>query len=345
MISSLPVAALAAAGLVAASTAAQAQSTLRIHGVLDASAGSFQDAGAARDRRIDSGTLTTSHLGVSGVEDLSGGLKVTFSIEHFLRLDQGEAGRYSGDAFWARNAYVGLHGAFGKSLLGRNTTPLFAATTQFNAFGESFGVSPAVRQIFAPAMLPYFGDRGWSNSLAYTSNNGDGLTLQLMANLTEAAPGATGRNAAAGALYVSGPLAATAGLQLVRNGDGISTGTLSAPAGFARQNTWQLGASYDLVVVKLFGLYTEVKTTAAANSKTKIWGWGTTMPLPGGKLLAQYGSATARAAGGETVHRTLSLGYDHDLSKTTDLYAVWMTDKITGLSRGNTLAGGMRLRF
>jgi hypothetical protein len=74
----------------------------------------------------------------------------TFALNSFLRADNGAAGRFNGDAFWARDAYVGLSGAFGTSLLGRNTTPLFVSTLLFNAFGDSFAFSPSIRQLFTP---------------------------------------------------------------------------------------------------------------------------------------------------------------------------------------------------
>ncbi len=48
--------------------------------------------------------MTTSFLGFKGREDLGGGLAANFSLEHFLRADNGEAGRFNGDAFWARSA-------------------------------------------------------------------------------------------------------------------------------------------------------------------------------------------------------------------------------------------------
>ena len=42
---------------------------------------------------------------------------------------------------------------------------------------------------------------------------------------------------------------------------------------------------------------------------------------------------------------TFSLGYDHFLSKRTDLYAVMMSDKQAGKSGGSAYAVGMRHRF
>jgi hypothetical protein len=69
------------------------------------------------------------------------------------------------------------------------------------------------------------------------------------------------------------------------------------------------------------------------------------MPLGPGTLLAQYGHARARVGGTEPVNDTLSVGYDHALSKLTDVYAVFMNDRVSDLHSGNSLAAGLRLRF
>ena len=335
----------AAAGLCIA-FGAQAQ-PVQVYGLLDMSAGQFQNAGESKVWRAESGHLSTSYIGFRGTDDLGGGLKAKFAIEHFLRADTGQAGRFNGDAFWARDAYVGLSGAFGTTVLGRNTTPLFVSTVLFNAFGDSFGFSPSVRQVFTPTLLPFFGDSGWNNSVSYASSDYDGLRYNLIGNLGEGAAGATGKNVGVNLLYFKGPLAATVVWQRVKNGDGISpiSAFTTAPPGFANQDTWQLGASYDLTVIKLYGQYTHVRTRAAQSTSTKVWGIGASVPIGLGDLLVQYGDARASMVGAEPKNSTLTVGYDYSLSKRTDVYAVFMNDRQTGLNSGNTLAAGMRVRF
>ena len=336
MTRSLKLAALATASLCA--SAAQAQ-TIQLYGLLDMSGGVFQNPGQSRIWQAESGKMSTSFIGFKGTEDLGGGLKAKFAIDHFLRLDNGSPGRFNGDAFWARNAYVALSGAFGATALGRNTTPLFVSTLLFNAFGDSFGFSPSIRQLFTPALLPFFGDTGWNNSVAYASNNFDGVSWNLIGNLGEGAAGATGRNIGANILYFNGPLGATAAWQQVKNG------VFGAPAGWEYQETLQLGASYDLTAVKLFGQYSQVKTRALANTKTTLYSIGASTPVGAGKLLAQYGWAKAAANGNDMNNKTLTVGYDYALSKNTDVYAVYMHETVTGLSSANTMAAGARLRF
>jgi predicted porin len=86
------------------------------------------------------GSMTTSFFGFRGGEDLGDGLAAYFVPESYMRPDTGESGRFGGDPFLTRNAYLGLSSASWDSIeLGRNTTPLFVTTLRFNAFGPSIG--------------------------------------------------------------------------------------------------------------------------------------------------------------------------------------------------------------
>jgi predicted porin len=327
-----------AAAACCASVGAQAQN-VQLYGLLDMSAGRFETAGTPKVWRAESGNMSTSFIGFKGNEDLGGGLKATFALEHFLRLDTGSAGRFNGDAFWARNAFVGLSGAFGTTTIGRNTTPLFVSTLLFNAFGDSFGFSPSIRQLFTPTLLPFFGDSGWSNSIAYSSNDMNGLSFSLLGALGEGQAGSTGKNIGGNVLYFSGPLAATVAWQQVKNG------AFGTPPGWSSQTSWQVGASYALPVAKLYGQYSRVSTAATVDTKTTLWSFGASVPAGPGRVIAQYGNAKADLAPGEATNKTLSVGYDYELSKNTDVYAVVMNDRQTGLENGNSVAAGLRLRF
>jgi len=336
----------AAVATLALAGAAQAQS-MQLYGLLDVAAGRFQSSGSPRAWHVDSGGMTNSFVGFRGSDDLGGGVQAKFAIEHYLRVDTGQAGRFGGDPFWGRNAYVGLSGAFGTTVLGRNTTPLFLSTALFNAFGDSYAFSPSIRLLFTPTLLPFFGDAAWDNSMAYASTDNDGFTWHLAANLGEGAPNASGKNLSASLLYDKGPLAATVVWQRVKNGAGISSPSpfAIAPPGFVQQETWQVGAAYDLSIAKVFGQYTHVHTKALDSTTTKLWSVGAAVPLGAGHVLAQYGSATAVIGVTQPRHNVLSVGYDYDMSKNTDVYALVMNDKRTGAGAGNTVAGGLRLRF
>jgi predicted porin len=125
----------------------------------------------------------------------------------------------------------------------------------------------------------------------------------------------------------------------------VRNGAFGTPAGWDRQETWQLGGSFDFGVVKLFGQYTNVATKASTDTETDMFGLGASMPIGAGKLIGQYGQSKADVGSADTTHKVLSLGYDYNLSKNTDVYAVYMNDKVSDVDGGNSFAAGMRLRF
>lgn len=328
---------LIALAALAVTGAAHAQSSVQAYGLIDLSAGQFQAAGAAKDKSVQSGEMSTSYLGFKGSEDLGGGLSAKFAIETFFTANNGGAGRGSWDhSFWARNAYVGLSGDFGTLTMGRNTTSLFVSTLIFNAFGDSFGFSPVIQQYFSDFVPGTFsnyvsGDTGWSQSISYSTPNFSGLSgqLQVSGNGANADGSTNGRKVGGNVLYFSGPFAGTVAYQKVDAGTADAT------------TTYQVGASYDFGVAKLYGQYGKVKDDTLSNAY-KLSDIGLSVPLGGGKVLLQYGHLVPDAGASRT---TVSAGYDYTLSKRTDVYGVAMNDKLTGANSGNTFALGLRHTF
>jgi len=324
-----PTRSLALAALVAlGATSAQAQSTVTLFGLIDVSAGKFQSPGAKSTKGIDSGNMTTSFWGVKGTEDLGGGMSAVFSLESFLRADVGASGRFGADTFWARNAYVGLTSGAGTVTLGRNTTALFVNTLIFNAFSDSFGFSPIIRQTFTSGNdFQVSGDTGWSDSIKYSSPSFGGLSFSAHAALGEANGG---RNFGLSALYFGGPLAAGFAWQKVEKGSTTPDST-----------AWQLGASFNMAPVKFYAQYGTSDNKTIDNT-TKVLGLGADWTLGLGKVLLQWGKMSPDVGADR---KTISFGYDYQMSKRTDLYAVYMNDKVSGLSAGNSYALGIRHRF
>lgn len=108
---------LALAALTAFAGAASAQSSVTLYGRIDLS--------VAKNIGSDNKNLQNgsgSRLGVRGVEDLGGGLKVDFNLEHRYNADDGNL---SSSRFWHGRSVVGLRGGFGRVSLGREYTPAF----------------------------------------------------------------------------------------------------------------------------------------------------------------------------------------------------------------------------
>ncbi|MFP3548098.1 porin, partial [Rhizobium sp. SIMBA_035] len=83
---------------------------------------------------VSGGGMSTSYWGLHGAEDLGNGYKAIFTLESFFRAQNGQFGRFQGDTFFARNAYVGVSSPYGTVTAGRLTTHLFLSTILFNPF-------------------------------------------------------------------------------------------------------------------------------------------------------------------------------------------------------------------
>lgn len=340
--------AVAAAALLSA-TGAQAQSSVTVYGLLDAAVGQFQVAGGPKLKRLDSGNFSTSYLGFKGTEDLGGGLKANFTLDSFLLLDAGTPGRVNNvDGFWGRNANVGLSGGFGSLRLGRMGPPLFVSSLLFNAFGDSFGYSPTIRQYYnAPYGTPLVGDSGWNNSIGYTSPRLGGMTANVQVAAGEGAATSRGPNWGANLVYFGGPLGLSFAWQKVQT-QGTLGRAISAFPGFSSQTAYQLGGSFNAGFARFFAQAGTIDTRASAGVKVKNLHLSVSVPVgPSGALLAAYGNSTIKTAGAAVRPESdmLTLGYTHKLSKRTELYGIYLSDKYTGRSSGNTLATGMRHTF
>jgi predicted porin len=309
-----------------------AQTTVNAYGLLDLSVGASKAAGGSSVSAVDSGKMSTSYLGFSTSEDLGGQLSALVRLESFMRGDTGEAGRFGGDAFWARTAIVGLsHKQFGTLTLGRNTTALFVQTLLFNAFGDSFGYSPSIRHYFTSGTVT--GDTGWNQSLAYASPAIGNLRFGLASALRNSGNlRSNGGNWSANIGYSAGPLALSAVVQNVEK-DG--------PAAVADTRTTQFNGAYDFGMLKAYLQVGEVKNHTTGN-KHDITGVGLRMPVGTSAVIFQHGNLDSATSADR---KTTSVGYLHSLSKRTELYGVYMNDKVDGTGTHTSYSLGMRHRF
>ncbi len=321
---------IAASAALALSGAAMAQSSVTLSGLLDLSAGQSKAAGSSNKVwGVDNGQMTTSWFGVSGSEDLGGGLSALFTLQSFMRADTGASGRFGADTFWARNAFVGLSSSsLGKVTIGRNTTPFFVTTLSFSPFGDSFGYSPSIRHYFTSGTLT--GDSGWSDSVLYTSPKLGGATLQLFMAAAEA--GSNGRNHGVNLRWGAGAFDSALSWQDVKK-DGTTA--------VADTRSWQAAASYDFGVARLFGQFGNVANKTSGN-EYDLADLGASVPVGNGKIIAQWGQIKPETG---AKRKTFSAGYDYFLSRRTDLYAVAMSDKIDGQSSGSAFSVGIRHRY
>ena len=341
--------------------AAQAQSNVQVSGLVDMYVGSMKMAGKQRTSELNSGGLTTSWWGLNGTEDLGNGLKAGFALGAFFRADTGEAGRFGtvgngGDTFFARDANVSLSGDFGTVKLGRSMAPNFLPTILFNPFGDSFAVSPLVLHAnmqvdFANQQKTTASDTGWSNQITYSTPKFGGLSANIHYQFGEQANKSGVNNVGANLMYFSGPLALTA---FYERADMLNNPNPSYAAGKKNTN-WMLGGSYNFDIVKVYATYgqSEKDSNYIKNVEQKTYSLGLDVPVSkaGTVKFAYAQTKTEKVAALDTKRKTATLGYDHFLSKRTDLYAVAMYDKdevFRALNKpvsGTSVAVGIRHRF
>ena len=335
------------------STSAFAQSSVQLTGLVDMYVGSMKLAGQQNRTSVaDSGGLSTSWWGMQGTEDLGNGLKAGFNLGAFFQADDGSNGRFAGDTFFARDANVTLSGSFGQVLLGRTSAPNFLPSVFANPFGDSFEVSPLILHenvwfLGGNKVGTTPSDTGWSNQIRYTSPNFGGLTFNIAYQFGEVAAQNSKKNVGVNATYRNGGLMLTGFYERDQINNPSGVGLLSS----GTKQDWMLGGSYDFGVVKLYGTYGAAKTKDNDSYDGKTASLGLDIPVSkAGTIKAAVAHTKLEATNGTTFafdgkRTTTTIGYDHFLSKRTDVYGVVMNDRVTGLKSGTSLAVGIRHRF
>ena len=287
---------LALAVLGAFAGVASAQSSVTLFGTVDLNAKYVKNDGTAKRVSLSQDGINSSQLGFRGVEDLGGGLKASFILLSGVNADTGTANA----KFFNRRATVSLLGNFGEVRLGRDYTPTFWNNTIFDAFGTN-GLGDS-SHVSVGLLQPTFVRA--DNSIGYfLPSNIGGLYGQFMVAAAEGVvPGK----------YIGGRIGFAAGPFDIAGAyaqSGITGSTEKA-------KDFNIGASYDLGVVKLMGYYDQTKVLTV--KETRISG-SVVVPLGQGELHASV-SQGKNDVGTKPKAQQLALGYVYNLSKRTAMY-------------------------
>lgn len=337
-------ASLGALVLMLATSAAAGESSVSFSGELDVYLGHIQPAGSDDTDStlgIESNGLTTSFLGAHGSHELSNGMTAIGGVEMFLRPDSGEYGRFEGDIFFARAAYVGLKGDFGEVKLGRVASLYFLSAISFNPFGDSFSFSPMVLTSFGGGGL--YGDTGWSDSIVYSAPTMGGFNTSVAYAFGEE-EGDTGTNKiAANTFYNAGKFGLTAAIQKI---SGPQPGAIGLPVDDS-QTAALLGVSYEFDIAKVFVQYQMMRDDLVAGDIDRdTLVLSASIPAGPGSVYLAYGYTDISAAAGDVERDIITLMYNLPLSDQLDLYAGFTNDDPEGVEQtGQTLGVGGRFRF
>ncbi len=344
-------AALAVAGI------ASAQSSVTLFGVVDASLSHYTVKDGPSQTLLGNGGYNSSRLGFRGTEDLGGGLAASFWLEAPLSNDDGSiAGRTFN---FSRRSTVSLSGGFGEIRLGRDYTPTFWNDTVFDPFGTNgvgtnllttvHNAGPLIGNLLgAPAgFLTNNNYVRASNSVGYfLPPNLGGFYGQLQYGLHENVEPDVGFSSKAGR-YVGGRFGYANGPLDVALAYGQSR-VVSNTGGNVDVNTANLGASYDFGPVKLFAEHSRVNNELEAfgfgtvDLDAKGWLIGATVPVGAGLIRMSAARVKVDLNGSDLEPRATkyALGYVHNLSKRTALYAT--VARVSNKDRANftTYPGG-----
>ena len=296
----------------AAAAPAWAQSNVTLYGVADV----YVQFGKGNETHttIESGGLSGSRWGLKGSEDLGSGLKALFQIESGFAIDTGSSTQ--GGLLFGRQAFVGMSSdSAGTLTIGRQYTPHFNAVDAADPFSTGAGSAASSGIVSVPVVRA-------NNSLAYTSPKFGPVTVSLLGAAGEQVTGAV---TSADVHYAANKL--DLGVTYLRqNRFGTNTEALT---------TALFTAGYDFGMLKVTGGVQSVKnaTQAAAteDNRTEYFG-GVLVPVGPGTVSAGIGGGKTKNVSG-TRATQVSLGYDHPLSKRTDLYVVG-----TGINNGAATA-------
>jgi len=302
---------------------------------------------------MGSGIGMGSRFGIRGSEDLGGGMRAIFTLEHGLDISDGDTagsastgrGDTTNNKWWNRQAFVGLASGWGQVTAGRQYTPIFWALLPadfseyryYNNWSAPTGASINTLLPQGPVRL--------DNALSYRSPSFGGLTVYATysfgENLGAGTSGATGTNTVGtgdvygiaagwqlGGLYIGGGYHNIDSKATATNGNSVVGGVPTVGSSVAA-----IAASYKWTSFGVSLGYTQVNLqqffgggTSKANVNTIL---GSAFAMVGtGKVIfnAYYADthdfksiiANAPVNGNSTF--SFGLTYEYPLSKRTFVY-------------------------
>lgn len=366
---------LIALAALAAASAASAQSSVTVYGVIDNSY-SINNGSVSDVSGLAWGNLSSSRLGFRGVEDLGSGLKAGFNLEAGIGTDSGQgvdtpsvdntsAAVAPGALTFGRRATVSLLGNFGEVRLGRDYVPTYHNEAQFAPLGRNGAGASIITQVSVVGTTR----SRTSNGIQYLLPKLGGLYGEAMFAFGEQPDNAgtpagiqedNGNYFGARIGFKSGPfdIALSGGQTTVSRNIPPST---AANADNDR-TVYNLGATYDFKVIKLFGLYSVQNqentvgsltgglnlsgtTTSTGNDlEAKAFSVGFTAPVGPGEF--KFGYSTLELENGQGFGTKPSadkfaFGYQYNLSKRTALYATYARIKNKDAAAGAGPTAGL----
>lgn len=311
---------LSALALAAAAVAAPAfaQSSVTMYGRMNTTIENEKSDGGSRVWKVNN---NASRLGFKGVEDMGGGLKASFNLEHGLGSDNGTAS----STFWGREAWVQLAGGFGAVRMGNFTPESYFATADYISM-HNHDTGSSSDSLYG------FDTYRSRNKVGYFTPTMGGLSGSISLSAGER-NGSDKRLIDAAVNYVGGPL---------HLGFGYSD--------HADKSQMAVRALVELGALTLGGYIQRDDVGAASRTVYRLAGMYT---VGAGEFHLNYGrSGEAKSGANLLVGKgdQWTLGYNYNLSKRTKLYGYYTdldTNKSDSAKAGqySSMAVGVRHNF
>jgi len=330
----------AAATLAVFATAAHAQSSVTLYGVIDAGISYVNNSKTATGHdnlfKYDDGVAQGSRWGLRGTEDLGGGLKALFVLENGFNSGNGTLGQ--GGALFGRQAYVGLSkNNIGSLTFGRQYS---FSTDYLGGNYSTGGQTVAGNYAYHINDVDQLTSSRINNAVKFSSANFAGLTFGAMYGFSNQAGAFAGsptvgttagssRAYSFGVNYANGPFGVGAAYTDIRfpaqSTPAFSTAMANVTTGTVRDlRTFGVGGRYTIAAATLWALYTNTRFEPITGGTTTFAAY---------EAGAKYAFTPALTAGAGYTYMHLSnanrghwnqadLSVDYALSKRTDVYAL-----------------------
>jgi len=328
---------LIALAVLAASSAAMAESSVTLFGVVDGTL-KYGKGTASDTTTLGSNGNMTSRLGFRGVRDFGDGLSGSFHLEEGFSENNGIGQNTStnnqsngvvaanGPTF-NRRSTISLIGGFGEVRLGREPAAIYNLVSTFDPFGDNgvgatlldgFSLSSIIRSVRVSNAVSYYtpASLGGFYAQAQYYTGGNSADTVVAGVTTVGKQDGTGYGVQLG--YAAGPLNIATSFG--------STKYVGVPINLTiagDESTVNFGVSYDFGSVKLLASAQQDQIQPVG---AQVTGQGyqvsAIVPVGKGQILFSYGNYAQKLnlmAGDPTVSK-LSLGYVRDIAKDAVFY-------------------------
>jgi predicted porin len=209
-------------------------------------------------------------------------------------------------------------------ILGQHDTPYKMASRGFDLFADGIADNRSLMGQTLGGAASH--DARLGNVIAYIAPAFSGLTLAgayvAAAEAATTSAQVKGSAYSLAALYGAGPLAVNFGYQNIKGGD--------AAIVLAKDQTataWKLGGSYTMDAIQVVAVYEKLGSSGSAlgnaADQSNIYVGGKFNVSASDAVKLAYTSAGKINKVANTAAKQISLGYDHNLSKTTSVYALY----------------------